>query len=61
MDAEELRHATTPFYTTRADGSGLGLALAEYWVARHLGSLHLESEKGVGTRVRITLPVRREP
>ncbi len=61
MDADELRQATTPFYTTRAEGSGLGLALAEYWVARHLGSLQLESEKGVGTRVRITLPVRREP
>jgi two-component system nitrogen regulation sensor histidine kinase GlnL len=61
MDAEELRQATTPFYTTRAGGTGLGLALAEYWVARHLGSLHLESEKGAGTRVRIALPVRREP
>jgi len=60
MDAEELRQATTPFYTTRAGGTGLGLALAEYWVARHLGSLHLESEKGVGTRVRIALPIRRE-
>ena len=60
MDAEELRQATTPFYTTRAGGTGLGLALAEYWVARHLGSLHLESEKGAGTRVRIALPVRRQ-
>jgi len=61
MDAEELRQATTPFYTTRPGGTGLGLALAEYWVARHLGSLSLESEKGVGTRVRIALPIRGEP
>ena len=60
MDEDELRQAPTPFYTTRAGGTGLGLALAEYWVARHLGSLHLESEKGVGTRVRIALPVRRQ-
>jgi two-component system nitrogen regulation sensor histidine kinase GlnL len=60
MDADELRQATTPFFTTRTGGTGLGLALAEYWVARHRGSLHLESEKGAGTRVRITLPVRRE-
>jgi len=60
MDAEELRQASTPFYTTRAGGTGLGLALAEYWVARHHGSLHLESEKGVGTRARVTLPVRRQ-
>ena len=61
MDAEELRQATTPFFTTRPGGTGLGLAVADYWVARHRGSLHLESEKGVGTRVRIALPVRREP
>jgi two-component system nitrogen regulation sensor histidine kinase GlnL len=59
MDEEELRRATTPFYTTRAGGTGLGLAVAEYWVAQHLGSLHLESEKGGGTLVRVTLPLRR--
>jgi two-component system nitrogen regulation sensor histidine kinase GlnL len=61
MGPDELRQATTPFFTTRAGGTGLGLAVAEYWVARHHGSLHLESEKGVGTRARITLPLRREP
>ena len=60
MDADELRQATTPFFTTRTGGTGLGLAVAEYWVARHRGSLQLESEKGVGTRARITLPLRRE-
>jgi two-component system nitrogen regulation sensor histidine kinase GlnL len=60
MDPDELRQATTPFFTTRAGGTGLGLALAEYWAARHHGSLHLESEKGVGTRARVTLPLRRE-
>jgi signal transduction histidine kinase len=61
MDADELRQATTPFFTTRTGGTGLGLAVAEYWVARHRGSLHLESEKGAGTRVRVTLPIRSEP
>jgi signal transduction histidine kinase len=59
MDADELRQATTPFFTTKSGGTGLGLAVAEYWVARHFGSLHLESEKGLGTRVRVTLPLRR--
>jgi two-component system, NtrC family, nitrogen regulation sensor histidine kinase GlnL len=61
MDPEELRQATTPFFTTRSGGTGLGLALAEYWIARHHGSLQLESAKGVGTRARVTLPLRREP
>jgi len=59
MDADVLRQATTPFFTTSSGGTGLGLAVSEYWVARHDGSLHLESEKGLGTRVRVTLPLRR--
>ena len=58
MDERELREAHLPFFTTRLGGTGLGLAVAEYWISRHQGSLHMESEKGVGTRVRITLPLR---
>lgn len=58
MDASELREAHLPFFTTRAGGTGLGLAVADYWVAQHRGSLDLESEKGTGTRARITLPFR---
>ncbi len=59
MDEAELREARTPFFTTRAGGTGLGLSVAEYWVAQHRGLLHLESEKGAGTRARVTLPLRR--
>ncbi len=59
MDPDELREAHTPFFTTRSGGTGLGLAVADYWAAQHLGSLDLESEKGVGTRARLTLPLRR--
>ena len=60
MDEEKLRQATTPFYTTTTGGTGLGLALAEYWVAQHEGALQIESTQGVGTRVRVTLPIRRQ-
>ena len=58
MDEAELREAHLPFFTTRQGGTGLGLAVAEYWISRHQGSLHIESEKGAGTRVRVTLPLR---
>jgi two-component system nitrogen regulation sensor histidine kinase GlnL len=58
---ELLRQVRTPFFTTRAGGTGLGLAVAEYWTARHGGTLHIESEKGRGTTVRVTLPLRRQP
>jgi len=59
MSAEVLRQATTPFFTTRTGGTGLGLAVADYWITRHGGALHIESEPGRGTRVRATLPLRR--
>ncbi len=61
MDEETLRQVKTPFFTTRAGGTGLGMAVAEYWITQHLGSLHIESEPGRGTTVRVTLPLRRSP
>jgi two-component system nitrogen regulation sensor histidine kinase GlnL len=59
MTEDVLREATTPFYTTRVGGTGLGLAVAEYWVSQHGGALRLESEVGQGTRALVTLPLRR--
>ena len=59
MSDEVRRQATTPFFTTRTGGTGLGLAVAEYWVSRHGGSLSIESESGEGTHVRVSLPLRR--
>jgi two-component system nitrogen regulation sensor histidine kinase GlnL len=59
MPADVLRQATTPFFSARTGGTGLGLAVADYWVTQHGGALHLESELGRGTRVRVTLPLRR--
>jgi two-component system nitrogen regulation sensor histidine kinase GlnL len=59
MSEEVLRQATTPFFTTRTGGTGLGLAVADYWVTQHGGMLNLDSEPGRGTRARITLPLRR--
>lgn len=61
MSEDELRQARTPFFTTRAGGTGLGLAVAEYWIAQHQGTLHIESQKEKGTAVRVTLPLRRIP
>lgn len=59
MDEDELHQATTPFFTTRSGGTGLGLALTDYWVTQHEGTLHLSSEKGSGATARVTLPLRR--
>ncbi len=61
MPAEVLSEATTPFFTTRPGGTGLGLAVAEYWTSQHGGTLELESPEGQGARIHVILPLRRDP
>ena len=56
IPAETLRRVGTPFFTTREDGTGLGVVLARSVIAQHGGSLRYESEPGKGTRARVTLP-----
>jgi two-component system nitrogen regulation sensor histidine kinase GlnL len=57
---EDLDKLATPFFTTRVGGTGLGLALSRHWLARHDGTLRIESAPGKGTRVKAELPLRRE-
>ena len=59
IPADVLANVSTPFFTTRAGGTGLGLALSKHWVARHGGVLRVESVPGKGTTVRVSLPLRR--
>jgi two-component system, NtrC family, sensor kinase len=49
-----------PFFTTKpaGEGTGLGLAISRQIVVKHGGTLDVESEPGVGTTVRVALPVR---
>jgi signal transduction histidine kinase len=62
MDPESLQTALTPFghigeaYTQPANGTGLGLPLAQSLVDMHGGNLTITSRLGQGTRVTIDLP-----
>jgi CheY-like chemotaxis protein len=59
MSAEVLRHATEPFFTTRADlGRGLGLTTVQGLVNERGGRIEMASTLGQGTSVRIWLPGR---
>ncbi|GIW82388.1 MAG: hypothetical protein KatS3mg105_4195 [Gemmatales bacterium] len=46
-----------PFYTTRPDGSGLGLPTAKKIIEAHGGSIDVESEVSKGTKFTIHLPL----
>jgi signal transduction histidine kinase len=59
MPPERLDHAFTPFHTTKAKGLGLGLSLAKRIVERLGGGIALQSRAGLGTTVRLDLPVAR--
>ncbi|MGB0592195.1 MAG: sensor histidine kinase [Myxococcota bacterium] len=58
MDARQLQRAFDDFYTTRQDGSGLGLAFVRRVVEAHGGEVRLSSTLGEGTTVTIELPYR---
>jgi signal transduction histidine kinase len=53
MTPEVLKHATEPFFTTKAGRSGIGLTVAHGIWRRHRGALSIESQPGEGTVIRL--------
>jgi PAS domain S-box-containing protein len=48
-----------PFYTTKQEGIGLGLALVQKIIVSHGGSIEADSKEGEGTTFIISLPVKK--
>ena len=60
MPPDVLERVGTPFFTTREQGTGLGVAMARAAFTQHGGSLEYDSEEGRGTVATGTLPLRLE-
>jgi two-component system nitrogen regulation sensor histidine kinase NtrY len=57
MDGDAMVQALVPFWTTKPDGSGLGLALCREILEGHGGSLRLRSREGGGLVATCRLPL----
>jgi signal transduction histidine kinase len=60
MTAEQLERLFEPFYTTKKEGTGLGLTLVQQIVTEHGGHIECESASGKGSTFTIILPVEEE-
>jgi signal transduction histidine kinase len=57
IPADQLESIFHPFFTTKEQGTGLGLSLVHQMIVEHGGDVAVESEPGTGTTFRVTLPV----
>lgn len=56
IDKKHLDNIFNPFFTTKAQGVGLGLAIVSKIIDEHGGKIAVESEAGSGTVFRVYLP-----
>jgi len=51
-----LEKIFVPFFSTKPEGSGIGLSLSRQIIKNHGGQISVESEAGLGTTFKVTLP-----
>ena len=61
IPAENLARVSTPFFTTRKSGTGLGLSLVKHMVGAHQGDVAIwNNDPAPGCTVEVRLPVAEE-
>ncbi|HOO77392.1 MAG TPA: ATP-binding protein [bacterium] len=58
ISSRDLGRIAEPFFTTREGGAGLGFLVVYRIVRQHGGTVEVSSEEGVGTAVKVRLPLR---
>lgn len=51
----DMKNVFVPFFTTKEEGSGIGLSLARQIIRLHNGNISLQSEPGKGTKLSLSL------
>lgn len=59
IEASILKNIFDPYFTTKSDGRGIGLAAAHSIIKNHNGIIKVESQPGAGTAFHIFLPAQR--
>lgn len=57
ISTQDLSQVTRPFFTTKPHGGGLGLSIVQNVLEQHRGKMKISSRIGVGTTVRVFLPI----
>jgi len=58
ISEEDMKRIKEPFFTTKKNGTGLGIPLSCEIIKAHGGKIEFQSEEGEGTKVIISLPVK---
>jgi signal transduction histidine kinase len=57
MAPEDRSRIFDPFFTTKSQGTGLGLPVVHRIIARHMGTVEVESVLHGGTTFHVSLPL----